>query len=173
MKPKSILALATAALIGAGVYMATASAQADKTSVPVYVTKIPAGYRDWRVISVANEEGNLHSFSVVLGNDAAIKAYREGKLPFPDGAVVLALHYRHVPSAENNQVFGDEQSFVPGVPTNIQLEVKNSKKYSATGGWGFGFFDTAGKPVAKSQMESCAQCHAKSSTDFVFTHYAP
>src|SRR5262249_33147106 len=50
----------------------------------IFVDKIPSGYRDWRLISVAHEEGNLPSFAAVLGNDVAIKAYREGKLPFPE-----------------------------------------------------------------------------------------
>lgn len=172
MKPKSALAIAATSLALVIAYMGATAGRADENSAPVYVTKIPSGYRDWRVISVANEEGNLHSFSVVLGNDIAIKAYREGKLPFPDGAIILAMHYKHVPSEENNKVFGDEQSFVPGAPTNIQLEVKDSKKYAATGGWGFGFL-TDGKPVPEALMKSCAPCHAKASTDFVFTHYAP
>ena len=115
--------------------MVVALGQADEKSAPVYLTKIPAGYRDWRLISVAHEEGSLHSFAAVLGNDTAIKAYREGKLPFPDGTILVALHYSHAPSEENNKVFGDEQSFVPGSLTNIQVEVKDSKKYAATGGW--------------------------------------
>ncbi len=170
MKPRNIIAVV--ALAGLTAPMVTVSGLADENPAPIYVTKIPSGYRDWRVISVAHEEGNLHSFSVLLGNDVAIKAYREGKLPFPDGTIIVALHYKHVPSEENNRVFGDEQSFVPGPPTNIQLEVKNSKKYAATGGWGFGFL-TDGKPVADSQMKGCAPCHAKSSTDFVFTRYTP
>ena len=93
--PCLIGAVATLAVVIA--YMVTESGYADETSAPVYLTKLPSGFRDWRVISVAHEEGNLHSFSVVLGNDVAIKAYREGKLPFPDGAIVLALHYKHVP----------------------------------------------------------------------------
>ena len=76
---------------------------------------------------MAHEEGNLHSFAAVLGNDVAIKAYREGKLPFPDGTIIAALHYGHVPSEENNKVFGQAQSFVPGPPTNIQFMVKDSK----------------------------------------------
>jgi hypothetical protein len=173
MKPRSALAITLATLASATAYVVTARGQTGENSAPIYVTKIPSGYRDWRLISVANEEGNLHSFAVVLGNDVAIKAYREGKLPFPDGTIIVALHYQHVPSEENNKVFGDEQSFVPGPPTNIQLEIRNSKKYSATGGWGFGFFGTDGKPVAAAQMKSCAPCHAKSSTDFVFTRYAP
>ena len=75
-----------------------------------------------------------------MGNDVAIKACREGKFPFPDGSLIAALHYRHVPSDENNKVFGQAQSFAPGAPTNIQFMVKDSTKYSATGGWGFGHF---------------------------------
>ncbi len=173
MKAKSALATTLLALVSVTACLVIARGQADENSAPIYVTKVPSGYRDWRLVSVANEEGNLHSFAIVLGNDVAIKAYREGTLPFPDGAIIVALHYKHVPSEENNKVFGDAQSFVPGSPTNIQLEVKDSNKYSATGGWGFGFFGTDGKPVAEAQMKSCAPCHAKSSTDFVFTHYAP
>jgi hypothetical protein len=104
------------------------------------------GYRDWRWISSAHEAGNLNSLGAVLGNDVAINAYREGKLPFPDGTIIAALHYRNVPSDENNKVFGQAQSFVPGPPTNIQFMVKDSTKYAATGGWEFGHFGTDGKP---------------------------
>jgi hypothetical protein len=71
----------------AGVIAFTAPA-ANQEDAPIFVTDIPAGYRDWRLISFAHEEGNFHSFSVVLGNDLAIQAYREGKVPFPDGAII-------------------------------------------------------------------------------------
>ena len=173
MKPKSALTIAVATLASVIAYLVTASGQADENCTPVYVTQIPAGYRDWKVVSVAHEEGNLHSFAIVLGNDVAIKAYREGTLPFPDGAIIAALHYSHIPSEENNKVFGREQSFVPGPPTNIQFEVKDSKKYAATGGWGFGHFNADGKPGGEALLETCAPCHAKASRDFVFTRYAP
>jgi len=53
------------------------------------------------LISVAHEEGNFNSFAAVLGNDAAIKAYRAKKLPFPDGAIIATLHYRHTSSEED------------------------------------------------------------------------
>jgi len=134
---------------------------------------IPAGYREWRLISVAHEEGNLHSFAAVLGNDVAIKAYREGEIPFPDGTIIATLHYSHIRSEENDKVFGQRQSFVPGPPTNIQFEVKNSRKYAATGGWGFAQFDKDGTPVDAAKLNTCAPCHAKASRDSVFTRYAP
>ena len=146
MKRKSAFAITVATLASVIAYLVTASGQADENSAPVYVTEIPSGYRDWKLISVAHEEGNLHSFGIVLGNDVAIKAYREGKLPFPDGAIIVALHYSHVPSEENNNLWR-QTIFRSRPPTNIQFEVKNSKKYAATGGWGFGYFDTDGKPA--------------------------
>ena len=91
-----------------------------------------------------------------------------GKLPFPDGAIIAALHYGHVPSEENNKVFGRVQSFVPGPPTNIQFMVKDSKKYAAAGGWGFGHFNTDGKPGNETLLKTCSPCHAMASRDFVF-----
>jgi len=141
----------------------------------IFVDIIPPGYRDWRLISVAHEEGNLHSFAAVLGNDVAIKAYREGKLPFPEGAIIAALHWRHAPSEENNKVFGRAQSFVAGSATNVQFMVKDSKKYAATGGWGFGHFNERdGKPAEEAFMKSCYACHQKAKeSDLVFTRYAP
>jgi Cytochrome P460 len=159
----------------AGVLASTplTSGHADDAVTPVFVTKIPPGYRDWRLISVAHEEGNLHSFAAMLGNDVAIKAYRDGKLPYPDGTIIAALHYGHVPSEENDKVFGDPQSFVPGPATNVQFMVKDSKKYASTGGWGFGHFNKDGSSGTDAQLKTCFPCHAKASRDFVFTRYAP
>jgi hypothetical protein len=167
------VAAAAAAVVGAVAYLAPASAQGDGGAAPIFEDKIPSGYRDWTLISVAHEEGNLHSFAAILGNEVAIKAFREGKLPFPDGAIIAALHWRHVPSEENNKVFGRQQSFVPGPATNIQFMVKDSKKYAATGGWGFGHFND-GKPAAGAFMKSCFPCHQKiEARDLVFTRYSP
>jgi hypothetical protein len=125
------------------------------------------------LISLAHEEGNLHSFAAVFGNDVAIKAYREGTLPFPDGTVIGALHYSHVSSEENNKVFGRSQSFVPGAPTNIQFMFKNAKEYAATAGWGFAQFKD-GKPVGGAALNTCLPCHSQvKARDLIFTGYAP
>ena len=112
----AFLLVAVATVAGVVAFMTPASGHADEEAAPIFVTKIPPGYRDWRLISVAHEEGNLHSFAAVLGNDVAIKAYREGKLPFPDGTIIAALHYRHVPSEENNKVFGRSPIFRSRAP---------------------------------------------------------
>src|SRR5580692_8722951 len=84
MRRIAVLLVAVAALVGGFASLAPAFGEADEETAPIFVDKMPAGYRDWTVISVAHEEGNLKSLGAILGNDVAIKAYREGKLPFPD-----------------------------------------------------------------------------------------
>jgi hypothetical protein len=140
---------------------------------PNYKIKIPAGYRDWKLISVAHEAGNLNDIRANLGNDAAIETYREEKLPFPDGTIIARLAWKYVPSEENNKAFGRDQSFVAGSTTNVQFMVKDSKRCSATGGWGFAQF-TDGKPLNEAESETCFSCHEPAkSRNFIFTHYAP
>src|ERR1700722_11081403 len=172
MRRIGYLLVAASALTGGVAYMSLAPAQADGTVAPAFDVKLPAGYRDWKLISVAHEEGSLNDLRAVLGNDIAIKAYREGTLPFPDGAIIARLAWKYVPSEENNKVFGREQSFVAGSPTNVQFMVKDSKRYPATGGWGFAQF-TNGKPLNEAEPKTCFSCHEPAKArDFVFTLYA-
>jgi hypothetical protein len=168
-------ALIAASMAGVGAYQAQPPKQTPGAPAPAaFVTKMPAGYRDYRFINVAHEAGNLNSLGAMLGNDVAIKAYRMKTLPFPDGTIIAALHYTHSPNDENNQIFGQPQSFTPGKPTNIQFMIKDSKKYAATGGWGFGNFNPDGTLGAPASMNSCYPCHARNKAhDLVFTQYAP
>src|SRR5580698_736037 len=158
MRGIAYLLVVVVALSGVIVYMAHASGRADGEAAPIFGVTIPPGYRDWKLISVAHEAGNLNDFRAVLGNDAAIKAYWKEKLPFPDGAIIVRLAWNYVPSEENNKVFGQAQSFVAGAPTNIQLMVKDSTKYAATGGWGFAQFKD-GKPADEAVHKTCFPCH--------------
>src|ERR1044072_2445236 len=141
----TILLLGVATLSGDAVYTTNISQRGvAQERAPVFVTTIPSGYRDWRVVSVAHEAGELNDIRAVLGNDIAIKAYREGKLPFPEGAIVGRIAWHYVASEENNKSFGREQSFVAGPPTD------------------------------EAAMKACFPCHqAVKDRDFVFTRYAP
>jgi Cytochrome P460 len=172
----TLLLLAVATLAGIVAFITPASGRADEQVAPAFVTNIPSGYRDWRLVSVAHEEGNLDDIRAILGNDAAISAYREGKLPFPDGTIIARIAWSYVASEENNKVFGRAQSFVPGAAPEwyLQFMVKDSKKYAATGGWGYGQFDKDGKPADAAKLKTCYPCHVPiKARDYVFTHYAP
>ena len=173
MKRIAFLTIAFAAVAGFVAISAPTSGRADKEADPIFGVKIPPGYRDWKLISVAHEEGSLNDLRALLGNDVAIKAYREGKLPFPDGTIIARLAWSYVPSEENNKVFGRTQSFVPGPATNVQFMVKDSKQYAATGGWGFAQFKD-GKPADEALLKTCFPCHEPvKARNFVFTRYAP
>jgi hypothetical protein len=167
------LFLAFAALAGASAFTASSSRQAGEKE-PIFVTRMPTGYRDWRLVSVAREEGALDDIRAVLGNDKAIKSYRETKLPFPDGTIIARLAWSYDASDENNRAFGQPQSYVAGHPKNgIQFMVKDSRKYASTGGWGFAHFEK-GKTAEEAVLKTCFPCHqAVAARDLVFTRYAP
>jgi Cytochrome P460 len=136
--------------------------------------KLPRAYRDWRLISVAREEGDLDDIRAVLGNDPAIDAYRASAPPFPNGTVIARLAWSYESSEENDKSFGRKQSYVAGHPKNgVQFMVKDATKYASTGGWLYAQFDD-GKPLRDAaQLRSCFQCHeAVKDRDYVFTRYA-
>jgi hypothetical protein len=173
---KSTLAFLLALVIGIAVVAAAAPlvSEGDRSEVaPVFGVRIPPGYRNWRLVSVAREDGNLNDLRGILGNDLAIEAYRKGEMPFPDGTILVRLAWQSVPSEENNKVFGRPQSFVAGAPTNLQVMVKDSAKYASTSGWGFAQF-TNGKPDGKEVQTNCSTCHnPNNARDSVFTRYSP
>lgn len=174
MKRVSFLLIAIVTMVAVVAFKATASWQNSQEVAPAFVTKIPSGYRDWKLVSVAHEEGELKDIRAILGNDVAIKAYRDRKLPFPEGTIIARLAWSHDVLEENNKAFGRPQSFVAGAPKNgIQFMVKDSKKYAATGGWGYAHFDD-GKPAGEALLTKCHPCHqAIKDRDYVFTKYTP
>ena len=169
----AVLALVIAGVLAtASLCIGYASPQAGGIASPVYGITLPAGFRDWKVISVAHEAGKNDDLRVLLGNDIALKAFRDAKLPYPDGAIIARMAWRYTPSDVNDQSFGQRQSWVAGTPINTQVDVKDSRKYATTGGWGFAQFKP-GKPDPTAAIATCYACHAKvAADDFVFTHYA-
>jgi hypothetical protein len=166
--------LAAAAIVAAAI--ATVAPGTSHADQEVYVTKIPEGYRDWKLVSVAHEAGPLNDIRAILGNDIAVKAYRDKTLPFPDGAIIARISWKFTPSEENNKIFGREQSWVAGDPPDwyLQFMVKDSKKYAATGGWGYAQFDQNGKAAPDAKMATCFPCHEPiKARDYLFTKYTP
>jgi hypothetical protein len=175
------------ALAGAIAATVPVSGQSEGEAAPIYGIKLPQGYRDWRLISVKHltgkqltgRGGDLRRLRAQLGNDIAIKAFRDGTRPFPDGAIIAALHWNEDSSDSDNQALatgfpsaGLKSSFA-GSAVNVQFMVKDSKKYAASGGWAFADF-TNGKPGNEALHAKCFPCHEPAKDrDFVFTHYAP
>lgn len=135
---------------------------------PIFGVTIPHGYKQWELIAPAEEAAPLDELRAVVGNQTAIDAYQAGQLPFPDGTILVKRAWKRKQSPEF------ASATIPGAATTVQVMVKDSKRYAATGGWGFGRF-IAGKPVDEAQHRTCWGCHEAraSSRDYVFTRLAP
>jgi hypothetical protein len=149
---------------------------------------LPAGYRDWPLISVAAVGPPVNDLRAKLGNDVAMADLRQGTIPYRDGAIIARLAWKQTSDPQTSNAIRLQaqqvglspdaiakllsQSFIAGPATNVQFMVKDSKKYASTGGWGFAQF-TNGKPDAIVQR-TCFACHEPAkATDFVFTQYSP
>ena len=160
--------IAVAALASTIAATAPSSRPADEAARAIDAGRLPDGYRDWTLIAPAQEAAPLNELRAVVGNRKAVKAYRAGAQAFPDGTVLVKLAWRHEPSPDF------APASIPGAATTVQVMVKDSKRYAASGGWGFGRF-IDGKPVDQAQHQTCFACHAArvADRDYVFTRYAP
>jgi Cytochrome P460 len=166
MKRRAKMAMA-AAVVLCPLALPSGALPGEPALSPIFGVGIPPDYRRWELVGVAHESG-LDELRGIVGNATAIAAYQNGTLPFPDGSILVKLAWKHVKSVEF------PPAFVPGAATTVQVMVKDSTKYSSTGGWGFGRFIN-GQPVDKAQHETCFGCHTAGvkGHDFVFTRLAP
>jgi mono/diheme cytochrome c family protein len=138
------------------------------------------GYESWQVIAVSH---NRNTLAAILGNPVMINAYKAGipgnGKPFPDGAKMVKVHW-------NAEVNAGEPGApaVPGPQHDVDLMVKDSKRFADSGGWGYGVFEydaasdtfrpgnLTDKPPQGNDAKCGFACHtAVQSKDYVFTSY--
>jgi hypothetical protein len=128
----------------------------------------PTGFRNWVHVKsalvtaahpAAQTEGGIHH---VYANPKAAEAYPSGQ--FPDGAVIV---YELLQTTENGGVISE------GARRRLDVMVKDSERYKATGGWGFHRFmgsEQTGDAVADAGKAMCFDCHAAAAAHgFVFS----
>ena len=150
------------------VSIAFAEGPATAAASPIFGVTIPGGYKQWELIAPAEEAAPLNELRAVIGNQTAIDAYQDGKLPFPDGTILVKRAWKRTQSPDF------ASATIPGAATTVQVMVKDSRRYATTGGWGFGRF-VNGKPVDEAQHRTCFACHEARAKghDYVFTRLAP
>jgi len=130
------------------------------------------GFEDWPTVAVS-QAGDL--IEVIVTNPVMIKAYRTG-VPgngkaFPDGSKTAKIHWNPQTSAE-----APDPTTVPDTLHDIDFMVRDSKRFSNTGNWGYAQFnyDTASdtfKPEGTGADCGYA-CHTiVAKKDYVFTAY--
>ena len=129
----------------------------------------PFGYRNWvHVKSMVIQPGHVlyDSFGGIhhiYANKKALEAMKKGK-SYPDGAVLI---FDLLEAKMDSNAIGEGARKVIGVMP------KDSKKYAATGEWGFeAFKDDTKARVVKDPQTACFDCHAtQKQTDYVFSGY--
>jgi hypothetical protein len=76
-----------------------------------------------------------------LGNETAIKAFKEGKVPFPDGSIIAALHWTRIPAEADDKVlagpFPGAGIFHCWVACECSVQGKGLKEVNGDGRLGF------------------------------------
>ena len=127
MKHFTFFLVAVATMAGLVALIAPAPGHASGESAPAFVTEIPHGYRDWKWVSSAHEAGNLNSIGAVLGNDVAIKAYRDGKLPFPTARSLLLCITVTCHQRKTTRSLAKPNLSFPGPPRTFSLWSRTQK----------------------------------------------
>jgi hypothetical protein len=187
MKTSRFLTVAIGAVAIAGTVGCIAKAQEQEEDK--YSLEVPGGlafaefkgYEDWAVVSVHRTEDLL---KVVVANPVMMDAYRHGipanGQPVPDGARMAKVEWK-----PRNSAFAPYDISVPGSIYDLDFMVKDSKRFAASGGWGYAVFvyDSASaqyrpgtlahRPPQGNDASCGFACHTiVSKRDYVFTEYA-
>jgi Cytochrome P460 len=183
MKGKSMLIS-----MGIVVALATLATGSAISAQDRYTLKVPnglafsefKGYDGWQIISISH---NGELLAVILGNPAMIDAYETGApgngKPFPDGAKMAKIHWN---ARKNESAPG--QPLVAGTLHDVDFMVKDSKRFSDSGGWGYAEFEydaasaafrpgtQTDQPPQGNDAKCGFACHTVvKKQDYVFTEY--
>jgi hypothetical protein len=176
--PRSVLATPGAAGVAVAAMLAIAGGKA--LSADKYSVKVPdglafsefRGFEDWAAVGVSQARDLIE---VVVANPVMIKAYRAGVpgngKPFPDGSKMAKIHWTTKKGSEPGNT-----ATMPDVLHDIDFMVRDSKRFSKTGNWGYAQFnyDTATDTFTPLGTGSACGyvCHTNvKDKDYVFTAY--
>jgi hypothetical protein len=122
-------------------------------------------FENWKAISMT-DRGDNNTFRFILGNEIAVKAVRSGNLsPWPDGASFAKIAWEQEP--------GPDGLMHPGKFVQVELMLKDAKRYKDTEGWGWGRWRGLDlKPYGSDArfVNECIACHRPvRGNDYVYT----
>jgi hypothetical protein len=99
----------------------------------------------------------------IYANKKALDAMKKGKA-YPNGSVIVFDLLEANP---------DNNAIVEGSRKVVGVMQKDSKKFAATGGWGFeGFKGDTKERVVKDPKKDCFDCHApQKDSDYTYSKY--
>ncbi|MFZ0759797.1 MAG: cytochrome P460 family protein, partial [Candidatus Sulfotelmatobacter sp.] len=111
-------------------------------------------FESWKPISFT-DRGDNYTFRFVLGNDIAAKAAQSGDIsPWPDGTRFAKIAWQ--------QELGADGLVHTGKFVQVELMLKDARRYKDTDGWGWGRWRGLDlKPYGKDAhfVSECTGCH--------------
>jgi hypothetical protein len=184
MNSKSIPAVV---MIAVSLAVSGSMARAQDTGPAKYNVRVPnglafsegRGYEAWQTVAISHGDKVM---ALIVANPVMIKAYQSGipgnGKPFPDGSKMAKVHW--IP--KKLETF--PTAMVPGSLHDVDLMVKDSKRFADSGGWGWGAFkynaasDTftpatdKDEPPQANDAKCGLACHTiVKNRDYVFTEY--
>lgn len=140
-------------------------------------TPYPEGYRHWTFLHSSMVPATFEAFSKkpcekpcmaglfdFYANEAAMEGLRTGS--YRDGAIIAEEMLEWLSTSNGGAKEGQRRI--------IGVMVKDSQRYSSTGGWGYGTFDDASKTdkLDEKARVACHQCHiSRKDQGYVFSEY--
>jgi hypothetical protein len=132
------------------------------------------GFEAWQTVAVSHAT-DLGLIEAIVGDPAMIAAYQTG-LPavgrtFPDGVRMAKIHWKAKQSTE-----APGATTIPGDLHDIDLMMKDSKRFADTGGWGYAQFNYDPATQTFSPLGTGHDCGYACHTivkakDYMFTSY--
>ncbi len=124
-----------------------------------------SSFESWKLISTT-DRGDNNTFRFILGNDVAVNAAESGNIsPWPDGTRFAKVAWQ--------QEMGEDGLIHPGKFVQVELMVKDARRYKATEGWGWGRWRGLDlKPYGEDSqfVSECTGCHMPlRGNDYVYT----
>ena len=122
----------------------------------------PEGYRTWAHVKSTmvgpthKNFATLGGFQHIYANEAAMTGYRTRN--FPEGSVIT---FDWLELTENNGAFAE------GPRRQLDVMIKDSKRFASTGGWGFQRFvkDSKTERASTPSPQDCFACHDRLKKD--------
>jgi len=184
-----IALVAIGAIVTSFVVLSSSRAQAGSRYLPEYSASgdliLPKNWHEWIFLgspltpnALNNGKASFPEFHNVYVEPGSYAIYKKTG-EFPDGTILFKELQLTLPmqNPDGSRTEPSGRGFFPGPFNGADVTVKDSKRYAATGGWGYYNFNhhEPKAPTAKLKAKSeCAYCHiAGAQKDEVWTQFYP
>jgi hypothetical protein len=146
---------------------------------------LPMGFEEWVFVgspltpnALNGGAANFPEYHNVYIETGSYEIYQKTKV-FPEGTIFLKELQRLLPGggADGSLTEPSGHGYFPGALNGADVTVKDSKRFAATGGWGYFNFNHSEPKAATAKVKSkaeCAFCHiASAKKDEVWTQFYP